>query len=163
MHGMNPSASQPWLSFLALHFLPSPACLRRAKAPRALKRGDDHETVTRSVANACNSVVSGLSGTLEFMVIKKLFDGVFELFSGFFELSALVFCFSLIFWVSGLFLGLAVCSVCLLGSYETLWGTKKKPILHARLQTSHCSLLKTASRLLMSAVAWSSSASASWL
>jgi hypothetical protein len=52
-----------------------------------------------------------LSGTLEFMVIKKLFDGFYELFSGVFELGALVFCFSLIFWVSGLFLGLAVCSV----------------------------------------------------
>ncbi len=48
------------------------------------------------------------------MVIKKLFDGVYELFSGFFELGALVFCVSLIFWVSGLFLGLAVCSVSLL-------------------------------------------------
>ena len=52
-----------------------------------------------------------MSGTLEFQVTKKLFDGVYELFSGFFELGALVFCFSLIFWVSGLFLGLAVCSV----------------------------------------------------
>ena len=57
------------------------------------------------------NVVGGLSGTLEFQVTKKLFDGVYELFSGFFELGALVFCFSLIFWVSGLFLGLAVCSV----------------------------------------------------
>jgi hypothetical protein len=56
-------------------------------------------------------VASDLSGTLEFQVTKKLFDGVYELFSGFFELGALVFCFSLIFWVSGLFLGLAVCSV----------------------------------------------------
>ena len=57
-------------------------------------------------------MASSLSGTLEFMVIKKLFDGFYELFSGVFELGALVFCFSLIFWVSGLFLGLAVCSVC---------------------------------------------------
>lgn len=57
------------------------------------------------------SVASSLSGTLEFQVTKKLFDGFSELFSGFFELGALVFCFSLIFWVSGLFLGLAVCSV----------------------------------------------------
>jgi len=56
-------------------------------------------------------VASSLSGTLEFQVTKKLFDGIYELFSGFFELGALVFCFSLIFWVSGLFLGLAVCSV----------------------------------------------------
>ena len=54
------------------------------------------------------SVASSLSGTLEFQVTKKLFDGFSELFSGFFELGALVFCFSLIFWVSGLFLGLAV-------------------------------------------------------
>jgi hypothetical protein len=59
-------------------------------------------------------VAGSLAGTLEFMVIKKLFDGVYELFSGFFELGALVFCVSLIFWVSGLFLGLAVCSVSLL-------------------------------------------------
>ena len=56
-------------------------------------------------------MASSLSGTLEFQVTKKLFDGFSELFSGFFELGALVFCFSLIFWVSGLFLGLAVCSV----------------------------------------------------
>jgi len=68
--------------------------------------------VSRSVANAFSSVMGSLSGTLEFMVIKKLFDGLYELFSGFFELGALVFCFSLIFWVSGLFVGLAVCSVC---------------------------------------------------
>lgn len=68
-------------------------------------------SVLAATTAGARSVASSLSGTLEFAVIKKLFDGVYELFSGFFELGALVFCFSLIFWVSGLFLGLAVCSV----------------------------------------------------
>jgi hypothetical protein len=44
-------------------------------------------------------------------MVKKLYGAFCDLFSGFLELGALAVSLTLLFWVSGLFFGLAVCSV----------------------------------------------------
>jgi len=62
-------------------------------------------------AKGIRSASKSMSGSLEFQMAKKLFGAFGDLFSGFLELGALIASMTLLFWVSGLFLGLAFCSV----------------------------------------------------
>eukprot|EP00291_Cryptomonas_curvata_P018098 CAMPEP_0172165506 /NCGR_PEP_ID=MMETSP1050-20130122/8451_1 /TAXON_ID=233186 /ORGANISM="Cryptomonas curvata, Strain CCAP979/52" /LENGTH=191 /DNA_ID=CAMNT_0012835987 /DNA_START=112 /DNA_END=687 /DNA_ORIENTATION=- len=67
--------------------------------------------ILAGMARTCRMTVNSMSGTMEFQMVKKLYGAFCDLFSGFLELGALAVSLTLLFWVSGLFFGLAVCSV----------------------------------------------------
>jgi hypothetical protein len=67
--------------------------------------------ITDGYADLSRMTVNSMSGTMEFQMVKKLYGAFCDLFSGFLELGALAVSLTLLFWVSGLFFGLAVCSV----------------------------------------------------
>ncbi|KAJ1485194.1 hypothetical protein T484DRAFT_2020822 [Baffinella frigidus] len=67
-------------------------------------------TVT-ATSSGLRSAAGSMSGSMEMQMAKKLYFAFSDLFSGFLELGALIATMTLLFWVSGLFLGLALCSV----------------------------------------------------
>ena len=68
------------------------------------------DTVTQT-SSGIRSAATTMSGSMEMQMAKKLYYAFSDLFSGFLELGALIATMTLLFWVSGLFLGLALCSV----------------------------------------------------
>jgi len=76
----------------------------------ATARGMVADTVMRA-SSSLRSAAGSMSGSMEAQMAKKLYFAFSDLFSGFLELAALIATMTLLFWVSGLFLGLALCSV----------------------------------------------------
>eukprot|EP00960_Hanusia_phi_P036031 752106-Hanusia_phi.AAC.2 len=87
----------PWAAFSAVYHAPQAVSGMVSASAKGIRHA--------------RAASKSMSGSLEFQMAKKLFGAFANRFSGFLELGALIASMTLLFWVSGLFLGLAFCSV----------------------------------------------------